>query len=399
MGRHMVALWCQSCTRGRFWSTWSVCALPSGVLVWIYGFLDVVSGSRSQRCNWKCLRTPLAEARVMPLPRFMSINNVVPPPQSLYITRQSLPARVRRQVSGHALADQGRLLADQGPAPDRHVPPLAAARQQSSLSPSHLACRGFPDDPGGGLGRVRPRAHGRYPTSPKSGGSGISVSGELCCGRSHRELWRSSPPWQAGKGFIISVCGPGRRRLWPWQRAAATGRFLHRGQAGLRLAFYSGSSASSHAQHLRAVLFEWAPWGEHAAETVIPISAPGRALKLLSREILTRCTAADPFCASPLRRLSRRARDRPGEVSRHHLLSESLCSIPLRCPSCGGDLSVTVFLVYLYLSPALRLVGDTCLALVLVIQAKGHASGAGGVAPLKPAGRSAKGTGNGAETV
>ncbi len=87
MGRHMIALWCQSCTRGRVWSIWSICSLPSGVLVWIYGFLDVVSGSRSQRCNWKCLRTPLAEARVMPLPRFMSINNVVPPPQSLYITR------------------------------------------------------------------------------------------------------------------------------------------------------------------------------------------------------------------------------------------------------------------------------------------------------------------------
>ncbi len=86
MGRHMLALWCQSCTLGRFWSTWSVCALPSGVLVKIYGFLDVVSGARCQRGNWKCLRTPLAEGCVTPMLRFMSINGVARPPPSHDIT-------------------------------------------------------------------------------------------------------------------------------------------------------------------------------------------------------------------------------------------------------------------------------------------------------------------------
>jgi len=86
MGRHMVALWCQPCTYGRFWSTWSVCALPPAVLVRIYGFLDVVSGACCQRGNWKCLRTPLAEGSVMPMPRFMSINDVARPSPSHNIT-------------------------------------------------------------------------------------------------------------------------------------------------------------------------------------------------------------------------------------------------------------------------------------------------------------------------
>ncbi len=59
---------------------------------------------------------------------------------------------------------------------------------------------------------------------------------------------------------------------------------------------------------------------------------------------------------------------------------------------------MTAFLMYFYLTVARRFVGDTCLFLVLVIQAKVHASGVGGGAPLKPAGRRAKGTGKGAET-
>ena len=86
MGRHMVALWCQPCTYGRFWSTWSVCALPPAVLARIYGCLDVVSGACCQRGNWKCLRTHLAEGSVMPMPRFMSINGVARPSPSHNIT-------------------------------------------------------------------------------------------------------------------------------------------------------------------------------------------------------------------------------------------------------------------------------------------------------------------------
>ncbi len=58
---------------------------------------------------------------------------------------------------------------------------------------------------------------------------------------------------------------------------------------------------------------------------------------------------------------------------------------------------MTAFLVYLCLSVLRRQVGDTCLALVLVIQAEVVASGVGGSAPLKPAGRKAYGTGKGAE--
>ena len=86
MGRHMVALWCQPCTYGRFWSTWSVCALPPAVLARIYGCLDVVSGACCQRGNWKCLRTHLAEGSVMPMPRFMTINGVARPSPSHNIT-------------------------------------------------------------------------------------------------------------------------------------------------------------------------------------------------------------------------------------------------------------------------------------------------------------------------
>ena len=86
MGRHMVALWCQSCAYGRFWSTWSVCALPPAVLARVFGCLDVVSGACCQRSCWRCLRTHLPEASVTPTPKFMTTNGVARPSPSHNIT-------------------------------------------------------------------------------------------------------------------------------------------------------------------------------------------------------------------------------------------------------------------------------------------------------------------------
>ena len=82
----MVALWCQSCAYGRFWSTWSVCALPPAVLARVFGCLDVVSGACCQRSCWRCLRTHLPEASVTPTPKFMTTNGVARPSPSHNIT-------------------------------------------------------------------------------------------------------------------------------------------------------------------------------------------------------------------------------------------------------------------------------------------------------------------------
>ena len=96
MGRHMIACWCEECTRGRWWSTWSYLEIPASIRERTFKFVDAVAATRASQCCWAFLGTPVPEMELWPVPKFMAKNSLVPSARSGCLTISHMEKRLHR---------------------------------------------------------------------------------------------------------------------------------------------------------------------------------------------------------------------------------------------------------------------------------------------------------------